>query len=196
MRSLKLLLTGTLVLLFSLGSPANAQETSIHGAISGLWFDAERPGYGLQVEIINPREAVIGWYAYDQNGNPLWLFGVGEIRAMTINASLMSFRGGTFPPGLDPAAVVGERWGEINVEFQDCDTAQLSWSPEASGFNSGSTELSRLTAIDGLSCGAAETFHRVVEFNFDAGPGPWSALFADFSDAQRDSIDTAAAWDA
>ena len=182
------------ILLFTICATAGAQQLSVRGTFSGLWYSQGQEGHGLQVEVINERQAVLTWYAYDQDGNPFWLLGVGTIEGSTITATLSSYRGGSFPPQFDPAAVAGETWGEVTLTFANCNSGQISWSPQQDGFESGMLQLTRLTAIQGLSCGAPETFHHVLEFNFDAGPGNWSARFADYGQAQQDSINTAAEW--
>lgn len=179
---------------FALTAAAAAQELSIRGGFSGNWYDAENDQQGLQIEVINPRQAVVAWYTYDTAGEPVWLFGVGNIRGDTIEVELDSFRGGRFPTSEDPGTVNVEPWGSAEIEFADCNTAQLRWDTGSAGFEDGTLPLSRLTNIEGRRCGQAEEFQQTITFSLEPGAGSWSALFADYSEAQLDTIGTAAGW--
>lgn len=184
----------SLAALLVAGTSAWAQEVTLRGAHSGLWFSPGQTGHGLQVAILGPRRAVVTWNAYTPDGEPLWLFGTGTIDGATVTAELSRYRGGSFPPNFDPAMVTGEAWGTILLTYESCSAANLSWTVELEGFEGGELPLERLTATDGLGCGAAETFHRTTTFSFDAGPGRWEPLFADYGVAQEDTIDTRGEW--
>lgn len=185
----KLLLACSLLVL-PLAAPA--QEPSLRGDFSGNWFDPDQSGHGVQIEVINPREAVVAWYVFDPDGNAMWLFGVGRIEGNAIHVTLERFQGGRFPPAFDPGAVTTETWGEATLTFEDCDSGEMSWEPAIEGFEPGSMPLSRLTGIHGLRCGQSEAFENTVELSLDAGPGRWTALFADYSEGMN--INAEAQW--
>ena len=174
---------------------ATAQDLTVRGPHSGLWFNPDQPGHGIDVDVINTRQAVVSWYAYNDDGQPYWLLGTGNIDGPTIDIFFRSYRGGSFPPGFDASEVVGQAWGSATLNFQSCSEAQLNWTPEQTGFEQGSLTLRRLSAVDGLSCGAEETFHQVSQFNFDAGAGNWTPLFADYGTPQADTIETVGRWE-
>lgn len=171
---------------------ANAQELSLRGDFTGNWYDPAQSGHGLQLEVIDPRTAVLTWYTFDAQGDTIWLFGVGDVEGDRIRAELHLFQGGAFPPDFDPDAVAGELWGEVVLTFADCDSGEMSWDPVLPGFTPGAMPLVRLTGLQDLRCGQAEQFEQAVEFSLDAGPGRWEALFADFSEANV--IDEEAGW--
>ncbi|MEJ8567214.1 hypothetical protein [Elongatibacter sediminis] len=160
---------------------AHAQEFSVRGAVSGNWYGPDQSGHGVQIEVIDEHRAVVAWYVYDADGNLLWLFGTGDIDGDSIHVTLEMFSGGAFPPAFDPAMVQTEVWGEMTLTFQDCENGQMSWTPVMAGFSAGSMALVRLTAIDGHACGRDEDFESTVHFSMDAGPGQWTALFADYT---------------
>lgn len=173
---------------------AAAQELSIRGGFSGNWYDPEHDHQGVQIEVIDPRRAVVAWYTYDATGEPVWLFGVGDIRGGTIEVELDSFRDGRFPAASEPGMVSVEPWGTAEIEFESCNSAEFRWTTVSEGFDDGTIPLTRLTGIEGQRCGLAEAFQRTFSFSFEPGAGSWSAVFADYSEAQSDTIGTAAGW--
>jgi hypothetical protein len=170
-------------------------ELSIRGGISGNWTDPVENRQGVQIEVVDDRRAVVAWFTYDDFGAPTWLFGTGDIDGDTIRAELRRFDGGAFPPGdSDPAAIVGETWGEVELRFDGCNRGEMRWQPTQAGFEPGRMDIRRITAIEGAACGSAERFERELRFRFDAGRGRWRALFADFNEPQRDLIESEFGW--
>jgi len=74
--SLVLALVTTAMLLFHSGAFA------IGPAYSGSWYNPEQSGHGFSLEysVLNDGTAVVVayWYVYDDEGNPIWLIGMGE----------------------------------------------------------------------------------------------------------------------
>lgn len=166
--------------LLAAAQPGTAQELSIRGGFSGSWYDPEQSGHGIEIDVIDPRRVVVTWYTFAPDGERIWLRGLGEIRGNTITADLNSHEGGRFPPDFDPAAVSATPWGEVVIEFDDCNSARMEWTTDRSGYEPGSMPLRRLTGIEGTRCGAAEAFQRSSSFGFEQGRGPWEAVFADY----------------
>jgi hypothetical protein len=173
---------------------ATAQELSIRGGFTGNWYNPDHDHQGLQIEVIDPRQAVVAWYTYDDAGEPVWLFGVGGIRGDTIEVPLDSFGGGRFPTASDRGTVNIEPWGTAEIQFADCNSAELRWETESADFDDGTLPLTRLTNMEGRRCGQAEDFQRAIRFSFEQGADSWSAVFADYSEEQLDTIGTAAGW--
>lgn len=173
---------------------ASAQDLSVRGGFSGNWYNPDNDHQGVQIEVIDPRRAVVAWYTYNDAGEPVWLFGVGDIRGDTIEVPLDSFDGGRFPTSSESGTVNIEPWGTAEIEFTDCNSAQLRWETESPGFDDGSLPLTRLSGIEGKRCGEAEAFQRTTDYSFELGADSWSAVFADYSEEQLDTIGTAAGW--
>lgn len=169
-----------LPLLLALSFAVKAQEFSVRGGITGNWYDPAQSGHGVQIEVIDHSRAVVAWYTYDDAGNLVWLFGTGTIDGDTINVALQIFSGGMFPPAFDPAMVDMEYWGDVSLTFSDCETGLMTWTTSYAGFSSGSMSLTRLTSIEGRTCGEAETFETSVTMNMDAGAGTWQPVFVDY----------------
>lgn len=178
----------------AMGASVAAQDMSVRGGFSGSWFDPDHDLQGVLIEVVDARRAAVYWYTYDSMGEPVWLFGVGDIRGDTIEVTLDSYRGGLFPTAANPGTVDIEPWGTAEIEFSDCQSAELRWDTTHDGFENGTLPLTRLTGIEGQRCGEAEAFERTISFSFEQGADAWAAVFSDFSEPQADSIDTDSEW--
>ncbi|MGM0633634.1 MAG: hypothetical protein ACQETO_10755, partial [Pseudomonadota bacterium] len=174
---------------------ASAQELSVRGGFSGYWFNADNEQQAVQIEVIDPRSAAVSWLTYDSTGEPVWLAGFGNVRGDTIEATLSRFSGGRFPTASETGQASLDILGLAEIEFTDCQSAELRWNTNNADFPNGTLPLSRLTdGVEGTRCGGAERFQRTVHFSFEQGAGPWSAVFGDFTEATEDSIDTESGW--
>ena len=130
-----------LVLAFSFAAgPAAAQSLDpigLRGDASGSWYDPAQSGHGLLIEILDRGQAVVTWYAFDNAGAPMWLIGVATIEGQRLRAPMSRVAGGRFPPLFNTADTQISAWGELVLEFSDCDTGTLHWTPTATGFSAG-----------------------------------------------------------
>ncbi|HET9049522.1 MAG TPA: hypothetical protein VFN29_11250, partial [Chiayiivirga sp.] len=46
---------------------------------SGMWYDPSRSGEGWMLEVLPNDEAVVYWFTFDDQGNPRWLNGLGQV---------------------------------------------------------------------------------------------------------------------
>ena len=168
---------------------------SVRGGLTGNWADRAFSKQGVQVEVVNNDTAVVAWFTYGTMGQPLWLFGVGNFQGSEIQAEMLFWENGIFP-GRGPQEQEPQeaRWGDLVIDFADCNSARMSWESFFPGFPDGSIDLVRVTAIEGLSCGARERFEREVRFNFDAAPGQWEPLFSDYPVFQDDQVGKVFEW--
>ncbi len=134
-----------------------AATFSITPGITGSWYNPAQSGQGFNIEVLPNNQIGVYWYTFDQSGNNLWLTGVGVYGGdfpNTASIPLTITTGGFFPPKFDPNAITRNPWGQLTITFSDCNTAQAVWTPTilGSGFGSGSSPITRLTSIAGLSC--------------------------------------------
>jgi len=118
---------------------------------SGAWYNTGQSGHGISIEVISPERAIVYWYAYDSEGNPVWLFIDGQIDGGTIQGAAYYLEGmiwGEF----DPDTKTMQDWGTVDIEFEDCMTASLEWDSVMPEYGSGQIPLHHLTTIQGLSC--------------------------------------------
>lgn len=119
---------------------------------SGAWFDPSHDGEGFFLQVLSDTQAVVYWFTYDNNGDQLWMTGVGEIDGEKIEfPELVSPEGGKFGPDFDPSEVSQPVWGSLRFKFSDCDNAVVEYDgPKAYG--KGELDVVRLTSIWGLGC--------------------------------------------
>jgi hypothetical protein len=109
---------------------------------TGMWFNPEEPGHGLQFEVLDQDNAAIlyvTWFAH-VDGEPIWLTGSGPLLGNRAFVNLIITDGQDFPDSMNP-----EMWGELRVKFDNLNQASLSWEPLLEGFESGELDVERLT---------------------------------------------------
>jgi len=124
---------------------------------SGHFYAPERSGEGYLLERLDDNRAAISWFTYPPAGidsDQAWLFGVGEIVDQTVEFDeLLSTTGLGFGTEFDSNSFQTEVWGELSLEFYDCNSGIARWQgPEAWG--SGQQRFDRLIEIPGLPCGS------------------------------------------
>lgn len=163
--------------------PVTLSATVIDADTTGNWYNPKQSGHGLQIEVLNRSEALVTWYTFDNQGNPLWLLGTGLVQGDTLRADLVEYAGTRFPPDFDPAEIEGDGWGEIVFQQSGCNSATLEWSPAGNAYSSGEMNLQRLTRIDGQRCSEPSWPH---EFHFTPAEdfGGFKAQFFDYPDGE------------
>lgn len=116
---------------------------------SGQWYDPQRSGEGIDLEILPGNKALVYFFTYPPAGVPgtqTWLTGVGDIVGNGIEFADMQL------PSLDGNGdIVGQHWGRIGISFEDCDHATMRWDgpPE---WGSLEVPLRHLTQLQNLGC--------------------------------------------
>jgi len=126
---------------------------------SAHWFNPERAGEGIALEILENDRAQMYWFTYDEQGNQRWLIGTGDL--LTENGStfavfpgLIATRGGRFGPDFDPDEVELENVGTAMMSFSSCDEGLFTY--EAFGQQE-TLPMTRLSRTMGADC--AEPIH-------------------------------------
>lgn len=145
--------TTALILAFLLAAVSSfASAMDIQNSHSGSWFDQDRPGHGLSVEVVDDDTMVIYWYVYHPDGTPMWLISEATIEGGTATGDAYYVSGMQFG-GFDPAQRNLQIWGTVSLTFLSCNSARLSYdSPMSHGgtpFGAGEIDLVRLTFITG-----------------------------------------------
>ena len=142
---------------------------------TGIYFDPAQSGQGWVVEAIESdgvTSVLAAWYTY-LNGEQRWLIGNGVADGNRVRLPMFLGRGGQFIPAFNPADVVIEAWGEVELTFDDRDHLTARWTPTYAGYTSGSMPLTRLagpSAADGASgTGSIGACHTGTWFNAGAG---------------------------
>lgn len=103
-------------------------------ALSGLWWNAAESGWGIH---FTQRGNVVfaAWFTYDTAGNPKWLVstcnmpGTGAATSGTCTGPLLEVSArGFFGVPFDARAVNAITVGDLQVRFEDVDTASMSYT--------------------------------------------------------------------
>lgn len=111
---------------------------------SGMFYNAEESGHGLQFEVISQSEGQVlnvAWFAH-KDGEPMWLTGTGMLLGNRAFVDLQITDGTEFP-----ASKNGQYWGTLRVTFTDLHHADLMWDTQFEGFESGELSVERLTVV-------------------------------------------------
>lgn len=151
----------SLFLLFLLLASAHASAQT-PAWLSGSWYNPERNGEGFVVQTLENGQVIVVWFTYPPvggDGQQAWTIGVGEFtpsgQGGTLSVDEVVYTsGGRFGHAFDPAQVQELPWGSLQIQFEDCENGQLSFSGPA-GWGSGSWPLVRLTSLDDIGCADA-----------------------------------------
>jgi hypothetical protein len=133
--------------------PQLEEITAIKNHHSGLWYNPEQDGHGLNILVLENNRIIIYWYTYDNDGNQIWLLGSGGFENGLATLSVISTQNALFPPNFDAADVQSSNWGSFEIKFEGCNQAEFKWFPEPeTGFTAGSMPMSRLAFNAGLGC--------------------------------------------
>lgn len=124
------------------------QPVEPYAGESGSWFDLTHSGEGFTLHWLANGLAVVYWFTYDEEGNQVWLFGVGEERGGEIIFfdDLLRPQGARFGEAFDPADVELVPWGQMSMAL-GCDDGTMSYASTFPEFGFGGQNLSRLTQL-------------------------------------------------
>jgi hypothetical protein len=131
--------------------PRQAVSTpTIDASYSGQWFDHDRNGEGISLEILPGNKALLYFFTFPPTGAPgqqAWLTAVGDVIAGGIEFADVQL------PSLDSSGKLqGQHWGRIGITFSDCNIGAMRWDGPAA-WGSLEVPLNRLTSLRGLACG-------------------------------------------
>lgn len=135
---------------------AAVHAVMITGSFTGAWFDENEPGQGFLIQIVEVEDeltAVVFWFTFDPEGNQVWLVGSAAVDGDQVTLTMLLFEGGVLNlGGFDPSAIEFTEWGELILQFLDCDTGLAMYQALDPAIGSGEIELSRLTETVGDDC--------------------------------------------
>lgn len=144
------------VMLMLFSSHIMADLVLSEGGATGAWYNSNRSGEGIYVEIIKIGDGngvSLAMYSFDENGNQLWLTGTVEIDPSDEVAAVEMFQydGPVWGPDFDPGDLNTIPFGTITVKFPDCNSALFQIISDT-GLQNGSYTMVRLTSIEGVEC--------------------------------------------
>lgn len=90
---------------------------------SGAYYDPDRSGEGLFVELLDDQKALVYFFTYNGwNTSQAWMLGQGQLTGESLVVSKM-FRpvGGKFGPNFDPDEVEMEEFGMLAFHLPECE---------------------------------------------------------------------------
>jgi beta-glucanase (GH16 family) len=117
-----------------LGGSALEAGPFIAPVYSGSWFNDEQSGHGFSIEVGTAPsgfpQAVVYWYSYDSEGEPLFMVGSGVPDGNRLEIDFTSPTGMVYGE-FDPATVDRPVAGRAVFEFEDQETARFRYTPSA-----------------------------------------------------------------
>jgi len=126
-----------------MGATTQALALTVDKQFDGQWYESDingRRGWSLQYLEQGPEKGVlyIVGYIYDDEGNPTWVNGAGNVVAgdFKVTVPLEFVEGGCIGPEQCDPQTTDPDWGTMEITFQDCNNATFSWeSPLGDGSN-------------------------------------------------------------
>jgi hypothetical protein len=120
---------------------ASVSAMNIDRQMDGYWVEQgldTRRGWGLQYIPTGPEQGVIflAGFVYDTaTGEPTWVSGTAGVAPgqFEVSIQLITTKDGVFGPGAGNPVNDDTNWGTLNIEFMDCNNAEMSWTTTAEG---------------------------------------------------------------
>lgn len=134
-----------------IGTPSPAAD--VGPGHSAYWFNPQRDGEGIVLEILEGSRAQMYWFTYDEQGQQRWLLGTGDIETSdggtkAVFPVLHVTRGGRFGSAFDPDDVELEAVGSATMAFLGCDEATFTYQAFEQDETINMTRLSRTMGVD------------------------------------------------
>jgi hypothetical protein len=112
----------------------------------GAYFDPNRDGEGFHLGVEVGEVFVMTWYTY-LNGQQVWMIGTGVREGQRVVFSdVVITSGASFGSGFDPADVVKEPFGQITVDFTDCNNFTATVNSQRPEFHNLVLDVTKIVA--------------------------------------------------
>jgi len=129
----------------------NVSAMEINSKLSGVWYNANQDGHGLNVVTFDENYTLIYWYVYHIDGTPMFLLTVGQNQGNSTTGITYYNTGMKFGE-FNPDDRVETVWGTSTLTFSDCNTASLEYSSNDPAYGSGTIPMTRVLSVTGLKC--------------------------------------------
>ncbi|MDT8410060.1 MAG: hypothetical protein RQ741_10710 [Wenzhouxiangellaceae bacterium] len=135
---------------------ASASAVEVTGSFTGWYGTPELENHGVILTISElpggDKTGVVFWSHYDDVGNPSWLFAQGPVVDNTVQADIYRFEGVTFMQPDDPDNNPGEQIGTMEIRFDSCLEADVSFETIDIVVGTGGFRIFRLSNQPGMNC--------------------------------------------
>jgi len=129
----------------------NASAIEINSSLSGIWYNQDQSGHGLNIAVLDENTTVVYWYVYHIDGTPMFLITVGQNQGNTISGITYYNTGMKFGE-FNKDDIVETEWGSATLTFSDCNTVSLQYNANDPAYGSGTIPMQRLGSVAGLKC--------------------------------------------
>lgn len=117
--------------------------------ISATWFDPDRDGEGIMLEVYEDGTAGLAWLTYDEQAHARWLVGIGQVSGnRAIFPALQVTSGGIFGPDFDLNNIVRAPAASVELFFTGCDTGWFTYNAFGQNQRYSLRRTSRTMAVD------------------------------------------------
>lgn len=122
------------------------------GGINGLWSIPEAGGHYVYI-LENDYNTLVVWNTFDPDGNPLWVYGIGELQnGRSLIAETYINRDGSVSLSGELAPAQDERWGTLEIDMTSCTEGTVGFYSDLPEFGSGQFSIERLAYVKQLGC--------------------------------------------
>jgi predicted outer membrane repeat protein len=124
-----------------------------NAGLSASYFDPERDGEGIIVEWLTNGQVLVVFFTYDQDGNQLWLLGVGTPEGKTVTMDALYASAYTrWGRAFDTDEITLSIWGTFTLTWTACGTVNFAYASTVPGYGSATRDYSRLSTLHGTTC--------------------------------------------
>ena len=117
---------------------------------AGVWFEQGNDGHYVQLQPIDESEWLLTWMHFDNAGQPAWVYALLSGSGRQLNGVAYRNRSEALRGSVRGGRA--EDWGELQLEFDNCDRLHFSFTSSSSALGSGSLTLQRLTLLPSVGC--------------------------------------------
>jgi hypothetical protein len=120
---------------------------------SGAWYEADKPGRGLFLQVQDDGRAFLVWFSFRPDGEPAWIIGEGHADGADLEFPALTRPVGTFyGSAFHSEDVRREPWGSARLSSTGCGNLSINYDATQPGYGSGQISMSRLTTPLGAGC--------------------------------------------
>lgn len=135
------------------GNECGSINKVLPSRVSGSWYNPSRSGEGFSLflfEEFGAQKAQVTWFTYDDDGNQMFMTGIGEVSDQSVSIEqLVTYEGADFLSGQGRS----QDMGSLTLSWAACDQATGDYDLSHSGYGTGELNLMALTYLKGTDCG-------------------------------------------
>jgi len=124
----------------------------VAGGVNGTFYDHAADGHYVTIQRLHDNTLLVFWNTFDRNGNPAWIYGVGEIVDRHVHVDMSQNVGGRLQPGGPASGSHATPWGSVDIDLAGCLVGTFRYQSALNTFGSGEFPLNRLASFADIGC--------------------------------------------